>query len=313
MLAKSVESPSTAQASTETELLQAIATRDTDGDGLPDWEEALYGTDSHMTDTFRLGMTDGAAVTKGLIVPKAIADIAVTASSSPMSLDGSLPPPPAEGTLTAAFARNFFTIYLAAKEAKGGANLSESEMVAISGQALESLKSTIAIAPDYRSAKDLAVSGFGADALKTFAVSAEAVLLKNTSNATTSEINYLKSALMSGDTTAYPHIASIAKAYRDSAVGLAVLPVPRELAADALTLVNALMRMSQIATDFTRADTDPLATMLALDQYPRAVIALGTAFTNIGRIYAAAGVMLPDKTPGASFVNLIADITPTKP
>ena len=226
MLAKSVESPSTAQASTETELLQAIATRDTDGDGLPDWEEALYGTDSHMTDTFRLGMTDGAAVTKGLIVPKAIADIAVTASSSPMSLDGSLPPPPAEGTLTAAFARNFFTIYLAAKEAKGGANLSESEMVAISGQALESLKSTIAIAPDYRSAKDLAVSGFGADALKTFAVSAEAVLLKNTSNATTSEINYLKSALLNGDTTAYPHIASIAKAYRDSAVGLAVLRVP---------------------------------------------------------------------------------------
>ena len=73
------------------------------------------------------------------------------------------------------------------------------------------------------------------------------------------------------------------------------------------------MGMSEIATDFTRADTDPLATMLALDQYPRAVIALGTAFTNIGRIYAAAGVTLPDKTPGASFVNLIADITPTKP
>ena len=107
MFARSVASTPIAQASTETALLQAIATRDSDGDGLPDWEEALYGTDPRITDTFKLGMTDGAAVAKGLIVPKAIADIRVT-MSAPVSIgsDG-LPPPPAEGTLTAAFAKNF--------------------------------------------------------------------------------------------------------------------------------------------------------------------------------------------------------------
>src|SRR5207244_2422620 len=59
ILARGFEAPAAARASTETALLQAIATKDSDGDGLPDWEEALYGTDPHVVDTRNLGMTDG--------------------------------------------------------------------------------------------------------------------------------------------------------------------------------------------------------------------------------------------------------------
>src|SRR3990167_6408014 len=110
LLARSVESPNSARASTESALLQAIAVRDSDGDGLPDWEEALYGTSPSITDSFNLGMTDGEAVARGLVVPKAIADIPV-ATSSPISYNAEgLPLTPAEGTLTAAFAKSFFTI-----------------------------------------------------------------------------------------------------------------------------------------------------------------------------------------------------------
>jgi hypothetical protein len=141
-----------------------------------------------------------------------------------------------------------------------------------------------------------------------FAVSAEAIMVKNTANATTTEINYLKSALLDKDDTAFPHIASIAKAYRDSAVGIAVLPVPKELAADDLVLINALVRMSQMTTDFTRANTDPLTAILALQRYPQAAQALGTAFINIGKIFADASISLPANAPGASFVNMIADM-----
>lgn len=315
VLARGVESPPVAQASEETALLQAIATKDSDGDGLPDWEEALYGTDPHNPDSLKLGMTDGEAVAKGLIIPKAIANMPV-ATSSPsgsMTVDPSLPPAPAEGTLTAAFAKTFFSLYLSAKQANGGADLSESQMDDIANKAVSSLASTVVVAPDFKSMKDLAVSGPGPDALKAFAASAEAVLLRNTSNATTSEINYLKSALQNKDTAALDHIASIAKAYRDSAVGLSVLPVPAELAAADLALVNALMRMSQVITDFTAANTDPLATMLALQQYPQATLALGTAFVGIGQVYSASGVVVSAKTPGASFVNLIADISADQP
>lgn len=308
MFARSVESPLIAQASEESELLKAIASKDSDSDGLPDWEESLYGTDSHTNDTFNLGMTDGEAVSKGLIVPKAIADISA-ATSSPISYsaDG-LPTPPEEGTLTSVFAVNFFTLYLEAKQANGGADLSENDMANIANEAVNSLSSIAAIAPDFRFKKDLKIFGSGADAMKAFAVSAEAVLLKNTSSATKTPLGYLKDVLQKNDTTAFQHLSSLAKAYRDSAIGLAVLPVPEELAQVDLDLVNVLMRMSGIINDFTRVDTDPLAAILALQQYLEVAQSLETAFIDIGKIYKTAGIYLPDGAPGASFVNLIDDV-----
>lgn len=309
LLARSVESPNSAQASTESALLQAIAMKDSDGDGLTDWEEALYGTSPNITDTFNLGMTDGEAVTKGLIVPKAIADISLaTPSLSSMPTDGSLPQAPAEGTLTAAFAKSFFTLYLSAKQANGGADLSENDMSNIANEALNSLSSAITAATDFKSIKDINVSGSDSEDFKLYAIQAEAVLMKNTSNATTSAINYLKSAVENNDVTVLPHIVSIAKAYRDSAAGLVALSVPAELVADHLLLVNSIMRISQITADFARVNEDALASILALQQYPQTVFKMGNAFININKIYRIVGISLPAGTPGASFVSLVVDI-----
>ncbi len=305
MLARSVESPNAAKASMESALLQAIATKDSDGDGLTDWEEALYGTSPNLTDTFKLGMTDGSAVAKGLIVPKAIADISLATSSVvSMPVDGSLPPPPSEGTLTDAFAKSFFTLYLKAKESNGGADLSEIEMKDISDEALRSLSSAVITAPDFKSAKDLKILGSGADALKEFAVNAEAVLLKNTSTALKSELLYLIDAVENNDTEALAHIASISKAYRDSAAGLAALSVPVELAESHLALINAMMHVSGIASDFARVNDDTLAAMLALQQYVPASRTLGKAFADIEKVYDDAGITFHAGTSGSLFVNI---------
>ncbi len=306
MLARDARSPQVAQASAETALLQAIASKDSDSDGLPDWEETLYGTDPKVADSFHLGMTDGAAVTKGLIVPKAIADVPIAASApSSTSVNGSLPSAPADGTLTAVFAKNFFTLFLAAKQNTGGADLTEAQMNDIVNQAISSLTSSVTAAPDFKVARDLTVSGSGPEALKAFAVSAEAVFAKNVSPTKKSEITYLSDAVERNDATALANIALIAKAYRETAIGLSVLPVPQELAADDLMLINAMMRISEIATDFTRVNEDPLAAILALGQYPQATLGLINSFTHIGAIYKDAGVRVVAGEPGASFVNLI--------
>jgi len=250
-------------------------------------------------------MTDSEAVANGLIVPKAIADIHV-ATSSPTSLDtNGLPPPSAEGTLTATFTQNFLTLYLAAKQANGDADLSESQVNDVASQAVNQLAASIKSMPDFKTAHDLTVFGSGSSALTAFAMSAEAVFIKNTSNATTSELAYLKSALENNDLAALQHMASIAKEYRNSAVGLSVLPVPTELAVDDLALVNAMVHLSEIISDFTRVNDDPLTAILALKQYPQAVQSFGAALIDISKIYAAAGVVLPSGTPGASFMNLI--------
>ncbi|OGG48460.1 hypothetical protein A3G63_02020 [Candidatus Kaiserbacteria bacterium RIFCSPLOWO2_12_FULL_52_8] len=307
--ARGVASPPIAEASTETELLQAIASRDSDGDGLPDWEEALYGTDSHDSDTFDLGMDDGAAVAQGLVVPKAIADVSGAASTSTRAIltDPSLPIP-GEGTLTAAFAKNFFALYLSAVQSSNDGNLSQTDMQNVASEALSQLAGSITLAPDFKSAQSLTISGSGPEALRTFAVSAEAVFKANKSSATKSEIFYLQDAIEGNDTTALAQISLIAKAYRSTATGLAVIPMPAELSSDDLVLINTMARVSEIAEDFTRVNDDPLATMLALQQYPQAVLDLGNAFIRIGNVYKTAGISLSAGEPGASFVNLIGNI-----
>ena len=95
--------------------------------------------------------------------------------------------------------------------------------------------------------------------------------------------------------------------YRDSASGLAAISVPVELVVDDLAIINAMMRISEITADFSHVNDDPLTTVLALKQYPAAVLALGNAFIHIGTIYATAGISLSQGIPGASFVNLVSD------
>lgn len=310
IFAKGFESPQVAQASDETMLLKAIATKDSDKDGLADWEEALYGTDPRNVDTFNLGLSDGEAVTRGLIVPKAISDI-VVATSTPsdlQSLNPDLPPPAAEGTLTAAFAKSFFSLYVKAKQDAGGADLTEEEVNTISEQAINTLSASVTVAPDYKTAKELVVAGSGVEAMKEFAAAVEAVLLKNTSSGTSTPLVALKSAIMNGDAAAYENLRSTAKMYRSTAAGLAVLPVPKELAATDLLLINTLMRMGGVVGDFALAETDPLAAIFALKQYVKVTTDLNKAFADLGRVYSTAGISLPRGTPGSSIVNMIADI-----
>ncbi|MDE2021831.1 MAG: hypothetical protein KGI71_02840 [Patescibacteria group bacterium] len=320
VVAKGVSSTPVAEAFTETALLQAIATKDTSGDGLPDWEKALYGIpiDSTTTDYFHLGMTDGEAVAKGLIVPRAIADVpaAPTASSTTNSginyaADGLTPP--TQGSLTDTFAKSFFTSYLAAKQQNGGVDLSVTDTQTIANQALNSLAISVASAPDFKSINDLTISESGADALRAFAADAEAVLHKNVSTATTTELVYLQYAVEGNDAAARSRLASIATAYRNTAAGLAALPVPRELATDDLVLINAMMQMSGIIGDFSRVNTDPLSAMLALQQYPQVAQSFAQAYTNIASIYATAGIVLPTGTPGAAFVNMMANVSAQQP
>jgi len=295
-----------ANASTETAILKAIATKDSDNDGLPDWEEALYGTDPYKSDTRGLGMTDGEAVAKGLIVPKAAEFSQQTGSSTPDQLVDGIAPP-TEGSLTDAFAKNFFSLYLTAKQQKNG-DLSEQEMSDLAQKSMSDVIAAVKPAPNFKTAADLTVTGSGPEALRTFAASAEAIFTAVKNDSAKSEVLYLQDIVENHDATAAGHILSIAKSYRDAAVGLAKLPVPKELATTDLNLINALMRISQVATDFAGVDQDPLTTIFALQQYPQAVLNLGGSFIDIYTVYKNAGVTLPAGTPGAGFVNLIQNV-----
>ena len=280
----------TAQASMETDLLREIVARDADADGLPDWEESLYGTDPKKADTKGLGMTDGEAVERGLVVPQAVVDIPAPKKEN-IPLDEGVPPPAAAGSMTDVFARNFFTAYLEAKASTGGAALTKEELSALAESVMEDFRRSVAPAPPFRLPKDLRVQGSGASALEAYRLSVNGVFAAHATTLPKSELEYLADAIEGNSAESLAHIEAISKAYLHIAAGLAALPVPRELAAPMLALINALAQIGRGSADFARFETDPIATMLALGEYGEAVQEMQDALAAAGEVYRAAGIM----------------------
>lgn len=284
-----------AEASTESALLAQVAARDSDNDGLPDWEESLYGTDPHNPDTRGLGMTDGEAVNRGLVVPRAV--VPDPANSTSATSTESAPT-----TLTDIFLRNFTTLYLSAKEQASGATLTSAQTSQLADQAVNNLLDNLTLATSPRTAADLTVSGSGPNALRGYAAAAEVVFLAHKSTATTSEMRYFRSAV-DGNSGATTQLSAIAASYRDDAAGLLVLPVPQELQGADLALINALRHLSDIIDDLARVTDDPLASMLALRLYPSAAANLAHAFVTFADAYDGANITLSPQEPGATFLT----------
>ncbi len=299
VIARGAAHPPVAEASTEAALLAQIATKDSDGDSLPDWEEALYGTDPHKVDTKGLGMSDGEAVAKGLIVPNA--EINVPSTNEPTTLGL---PTAKDTSLTNAFAKQFFGTYLTAKQQKGS-DLSQDEISQLAAQNLSIFLKAVAATPDFKKDSELSAQGTGPDALRAYAIAAENVFAAHTVSLPKSELDYLD-AFITGDSTAVEQIKQISAAYHDIAVGLSALQVPQEAASSHLQIVNSMYRLGAITADFARVNDDPLATMLALSQYGDTLVNLLTGFSQVSPAFTKEGVTIQDGSPGAYFVNLTA-------
>lgn len=296
-----------AQASPESALLNAIATRDSDGDGLPDWQEALYGTDPHTIDTQKLGMSDAEAVAKGLIVPKAVADIPTASDSGTASSDE----PFADGTLTSLFAQNLMAAYVSAKEAKGGADLTEDEMFAVANEAVTQTSKTLTPAPAFKNLSDLKIGEAGPVSMRAYVASVDAIFEKNKSTGGKSDLTYLQEVVSGTDQKAVGHLSSLASTYRAVAAGIALVAVPQEAAAAHLKLVNSTMRLGQIISDFARVNTDPLAAILGLQQYPQAALLFAQSLSELGAIVASEQISIQSGQPGAAFLDLLQSAAKT--
>jgi len=297
-----------AQAGTTDDLLKAISTKDSDGDGLPDWEEALYGTDPNKFDTFGYGMSDSQAVAKGLIVPKAATPIvnataATNGSSTPA--DAFVPGgTPASGSLTEQFARNFFAQYLAAHQ--GGKTLSTADMTTFVTTAVEQLQAS-QVQQDAFTYGEVKVAGSGQATMRAYAVAAEAAFAANTVQLPKSELAYLNDAVTNNDTSALDNITKISQAYTKIANAFIKLPVPTELATAHLALANALAQMDVVTSEFAAVNRDPILTSLGLANYTGDATAMRTAFVNIASALQHASVVLKPGDAGYSMES----ITPT--
>lgn len=294
---------SSADAASTEQLLKEYAVKDSDGDGMPDWEEALYCTDPNNAHSVRADLTDAQAVAQGLKTPcYAWQGNAAAATSTNSDIAGRIPTAaPAANSLTDRFARLFFDNYMSSR---GTMPPTAQEMQQFVQDAVANLAQTN-IRTDAYAASDMRVAGSGADALRTYAAGVEKTMAANDPRLPYSELTYFSDAEQKNDAQAIKNIGLIAKGYADTAAALAKVAVPSEAAQQHLALVNAMARLSSTIGDMGTVQSDPIRAMLGLEQYKKDGEALADALAGMGSVFATDDASLSKNQDGYRFYALI--------
>lgn len=274
-----------ANATSTKALLEAYAAKDSDEDGLPDWKEALYGTDPKNANSVSASMTDSEAVAAGKVMPRFSTN---TQTEKPVTAADIPGPAPKSGSLTERFAKQFFSQFLLSKQV--GATPSAEEVQTFALDAVNELAAKNAVTDEFKESDLVRATGSGPAALQAYGAAMDAALHQPPTKLPKDELSYFNDYVISSDTTALKHVNELAKAYRATAVAAARVPVPDELRSHHLILVNATARLATAIEDFSVVDDDPMLAMLGLKEYTIATDQLAAEAKALEAVYTAAGV-----------------------
>jgi len=280
------------------ELLREYAAKDTDSDGLPDWQESLYSTDPNVADTDGDGISDGEAARTGILTTQRFL---TNTGDGPVSVDTIPGMTAAPGTLTEEFSRSFFEAYMANWQ---GTPLTKEQQDALIQRLLGefSQKAGTKLSSNYTAA---AVRVGSTDTL-SYAGAVEAVIRQYEVAADEAHpITLAHEFIENSDDSAQPKLERLSASYQRIASGLVSVTVPASLADEHLSLIRAFDTLAKATESLASYEEDPLAVLggLALLQpsSKEVVIAMkGIAAEILVTGAPAAG------TPGAIIVTVAA-------
>lgn len=290
-----------ASATSTEELLKAYAAKDTDSDGLPDWQESLYGTDLQNPHSVDPVLMDKEAVDQGKVEPKFKSEPPPPEKVDPRSIPGDIP---VSGSLTERFAKQFFQKFMMSQQV--GMSTSPADMQAFVADSVASLQLT-EHTPNTFTRADVRTMGAGASALRSYASTLSEGLTTTTSNtgAEKDELSYVYDAVINSDSKALAKVSAIAKAYRNAVTMAKKTPAPIELVDAHVELMNATAQLAESIENMAAFKEDPMRTLLGMSQYQVQGVRFIRAFATMDTIYQQAGVRIEVGEPGYSFYTLL--------
>lgn len=250
---KAVASPSSA-------LRSQIIEKDSDGDGLLDWEETLWGTDPFLIDSDGDGILDGEYVAsrKKDKVPEEIVNFE-------------------DLNFTSQFSRTFFGEYL---QYQSDGELTDSEKNALVARLSNSVSADL---PPAFSASSVQVVPASEESLRAYVLAIALSIQEATPRGVSrSELDLLEDALVENRPELFSDITKIAEGYASLKQALAEVKTPSTLRANHANLITAVERLSLIIEAFSNAQTDAIYALAVLPEYSVEVERLSEALQIIG-------------------------------
>jgi len=275
---------------------------DSDGDGLRDWEEALWKTDPFNPDTDGDGTVDGREISDSRDpTVKGPDDKIKTLSDSAKSQEHTAPI-----TLTEQLAENFAVQYFSGKGATGGGNLPNIAKNYIADSlAIDIQKETLAHQNSY-TASDIkivpAVEGENNKvAIKQYLDSVGKALENNFKNIEGSEVKIMVSLVEPGPESRVNVLDPYISAYAKTAIFLKNEPVPETYADLHLALLNTMNNTRIAVEDMKLIKRDPAQAFVGMSLYLTETSSASIYLNNLNAQVNSDGIVFSNDDGGAFF------------
>lgn len=239
-------------------LVWDLVKKDTDLDGIPDWEERLYGTDINKKDTNDDGVPDSQEIEQRRILEDGD--------------DKNL-------TETEKFSREFFAT--AAALSQTGA-MDDEAVEKLNTSLLEKIQSPEVrktyLLSDLKTTEDTSLKTF-----TTYNSALISIFIKYQAKESVAEI--LEEFIGDGESenvAALARLDPIIKQTNTIISGMLAVKTPQALAQEHLDIVNALEKLSENLSDIKLYDTDPILSMGGISAYEENSASLESAIIKLG-------------------------------
>lgn len=251
---------STADAQDAQALLQTYAGKDTDSDGLFDWQEALYKTDPANAHSVDPTLTDLEAVEQGLVEPRFKSEEKDVPDEFYHITDKVADP----NSLTDQFSKQFLEEYLSGR---GGTPPTNAELQSFVKDAVEELNRRTAESPRYRLANLLTRSGTPEDIAEYIAEMDTAVTSNSPTYNEADALEHYADYVGYENKASLERVREVAGNYTATAEAIMKVRVPTPLHEEHLALANAYANFGGIVGDMGAMDTDPLLGLVGANRY----------------------------------------------
>lgn len=243
-----------------------IAEYDTDQDGIPDWKEALLGTDPQKADSDDDGLSDNEELLQN-------ADPLVF-GTEPKPENSSYVAPRGLPT-TEALAREVFSRYA---ELKNDGSLTVSETNEALAELVQSRLGEARVNAPVHVRSELTVeSDVSLDAYESSLIAA----LNEASRVREYELNVFARAVSENKNTELAKLRTTAIIYQSIRERLLTLEVPTRVADDHLALVNALAAIETSTMELGRWTGDPLDALVLVNNFSESETSMRTSMSDL--------------------------------
>lgn len=257
--------------------------KDTDNDGLKDWEEALRGTKITEKDTDNDGTTDGDEVSQNRDPLKSGPNDSLVVEKKASTTTYFK-----QNTLTEQFAQDFFSRYSALK---ADGSVSQQSKDALIESMIRSYEGSQALTPHF-SGKEL--QAFDAtDIEKTRLFANNFALIENKS------VTTIQAAIRNQE------FGLAAEESKRLAQTLVSLPVPNTIANNLLSIANGYYATGEILTSITTSQSDIVKTLYLVEQVRTLQLSITSSYYPIASFIKNSGIIFNADEPGRYWLELV--------